>query len=170
MHPTPVPPALLFPIVSRAMQDPDYRQRLVNDPDGVLAEAAPDLTGAPALRVLQDTATVTHMVLPSLGLQDDHKHHAQLALQHMADLSEGQELRVVRSAPGIQHLVLPAAGAHVPGDGSLSDAELESVSGAGDGITLDQLAALMQASGAQPGTVIRVPITSGVPLPDSASS
>jgi len=152
------------------MQDPEYRHRLVNDPNGVLAEAVPGLTGAPVLRILQDTAVVTHMVLPSLDLQDDHKHHAQLALQHMAELSEGQELRVIRNAPGIQHLILPAASSHAPEDGRLSDSDLERVDGAGDGITLDQLGALVKASGGQPTMGVLYPRTSGVPLPDSRSS
>jgi hypothetical protein len=53
-------------VIARAMQDPDYKQRLMDDPRGVLAEALmvsiPDFV---EVTVHEDSLTDVHLVLPA---------------------------------------------------------------------------------------------------------
>jgi hypothetical protein len=53
-------------VIARAMQDPEYKQRLMDDPRGVLAEALgvpiPDFVD---VTVHEDSLTDVHLVIPS---------------------------------------------------------------------------------------------------------
>jgi hypothetical protein len=51
-------------IVARAWSDEDFKQRLLSDPRDVLTEYGLEMPDGAALRVVQDTPEVHHLVLP----------------------------------------------------------------------------------------------------------
>jgi hypothetical protein len=51
-------------VVARAWSDEDFKQRLIQDPRGVLAEHGADLPDGIDLEVVEDTSTTRHLVLP----------------------------------------------------------------------------------------------------------
>lgn len=52
-------------IVSRAWQDPTYKQRLLTDPAGALAEEGITVPAGTKVQVHENTSDTTHIVLPS---------------------------------------------------------------------------------------------------------
>ena len=52
-------------VIAQAWADEDYKQRLVDDPTGVFAEAGAEVPEGVQLRVVEDTDTVKHLVLPT---------------------------------------------------------------------------------------------------------
>ncbi len=52
-------------IVARAWQDEDFKARLMKDPAGVFAEHNIAVPEGKAIRILEDTDDVHHVVLPS---------------------------------------------------------------------------------------------------------
>jgi len=53
-------------IVAQAWADPEFRARLLADPAAVLKEAGLDMPDGVTLRVMEDTASLTHVVLPAV--------------------------------------------------------------------------------------------------------
>lgn len=53
-------------IVSKALQDEGFKQRLIADPTAVLAVEGIALPGGISVRVVEDTESVRHLVLPVL--------------------------------------------------------------------------------------------------------
>jgi hypothetical protein len=52
-------------VIARAWSDPDYKARLMSDPKGALAEAGVTLEEGSDIEVIEDTATVRHLVIPA---------------------------------------------------------------------------------------------------------
>lgn len=52
-------------LIARVWSDEDYKQRLRDDPRGVLAESGIEMPDGVDIRVVEDTANVRHIVLPS---------------------------------------------------------------------------------------------------------
>ena len=114
-------------VVARAWVDPDYRRRLLEDPDAALAELGfPSISGA-KLAVLENTGKLHHLVVctlcscyPSslLGLPPDwYKSFAYrsravidprgVMREFGLELGEDVEVRVVDSTADLRYLVLP---------------------------------------------------------------
>jgi nitrile hydratase alpha subunit len=55
----------LAKVIAQAWSDEDYKQRLVDDPAGALAEAGAGVPEGVQLRVVEDTDTLKHLVLPA---------------------------------------------------------------------------------------------------------
>ena len=51
-------------VVAQAWSDEDYKRRLIDDPAGALAEAGAEVPDGVQLRVVEDSETVKHLVLP----------------------------------------------------------------------------------------------------------
>lgn len=51
-------------VLARVWSDADFKERLIRDPRGVLAEHGIDLPEGHEITVLEDTDTVRHLVLP----------------------------------------------------------------------------------------------------------
>jgi hypothetical protein len=51
-------------LVERALSDPEFRQRLVSDPEAVLGEAGIHLAADERIQVVKDTEKVKHFILP----------------------------------------------------------------------------------------------------------
>jgi hypothetical protein len=59
-------------VASKALDDDDYRQQLVNDPAGVLKQEGITVQDGVNVVVHQNTAQEVHLVLPT-GLQEAHE-------------------------------------------------------------------------------------------------
>ena len=51
-------------VVARAWQDEAFKQRLLADTDGALAEMGVEVPAGQEVRVVEDTERVTHLVIP----------------------------------------------------------------------------------------------------------
>jgi hypothetical protein len=51
-------------VVAKAWQDEAFKQRLLNDPHGVLQEHGVQVPAGTQVRVVEDTDQVAHLVLP----------------------------------------------------------------------------------------------------------
>ena len=59
-------------IITKALQDEDFRQRLNADPAGTLKAEGIEVPESVTVRVVADTENVRHVVLPAVGaLSDD---------------------------------------------------------------------------------------------------
>jgi hypothetical protein len=58
--------SLLGRIVSKALQDEAFKQQLIADPDATLAHAGVTVPEGISVRVVEDTASVRHLVLPAV--------------------------------------------------------------------------------------------------------
>lgn len=58
-------------IVARAHTDEVFRKRLLNDPAAVLQAEGFEIPAGGTVKVVEDTATVRHLVLPPTGRLDD---------------------------------------------------------------------------------------------------
>ncbi len=114
-------------VVARAWADPDYKRRLLADPEAALLELGYPLVGSARLAVLENTDTVHHLVVCTLcscyptsllGLPPDW--YKSFAFRSRAvvdprgvmrefgmDVGEGVEVRVVDSTADLRYLVLP---------------------------------------------------------------
>lgn len=57
-------------LIARVWADEDFKQRLLLDPHGVLAEAGIDVPDGVDIKVVEDTPTVRHLVLPPAPADD----------------------------------------------------------------------------------------------------
>jgi hypothetical protein len=55
----------LAKVIAQAWSDEDYKRRLVDDPAGALAEAGAEVPDAVQLRVVEDSDTLKHLVIPA---------------------------------------------------------------------------------------------------------
>ena len=114
-------------VVARAWVDPDYKRRLLEDPEAALAELGYPLVGSAKLAVLENTDEVHHLVVctlcscyPSslLGLPPDwYKSFAYrsravvdprgVMREFGLEVGDDVEVRVVDSAADLRYLVLP---------------------------------------------------------------
>lgn len=56
-------------LVAKALADPAFKQRLIEDPDGALAEAGIELRGEAGpvkVKVVENTGDTVHIVLPAV--------------------------------------------------------------------------------------------------------
>jgi len=51
-------------VVGQAWADPEFRQRLIDDPKGALQEIGVDVSATADIEIVVDTPEVTHLVLP----------------------------------------------------------------------------------------------------------
>jgi len=58
-------PDLYAKVIAKAWADDAYRQRLNDDPGGVLADACITVPAGVELRVVENTSTVVHLVVPT---------------------------------------------------------------------------------------------------------
>ncbi len=86
--------------VARSWRDPGYRKELVADPGKVLREAGMELPENVQIKALQDTAQLTHLVLPAGA------HESEAALRQMA-ASLGHQVKVVHNSEGLMHVPIP---------------------------------------------------------------
>ncbi len=114
-------------VVARAWVDPEFRRRLLEDPDAALAELGYPLIGSAKLAVLENTGKLHHLVVctlcscyPSslLGLPPDwYKSFAYrsravidprgVMSEFGLEIGDGVEVRVVDSTADLRYLVLP---------------------------------------------------------------
>ncbi len=55
----------LAKVIAQAWSDDGYKRQLVDDPAGALAEAGAEVPDGLQLRVVEDTDTLKHLVLPA---------------------------------------------------------------------------------------------------------
>ena len=55
----------LAKVIAQAWSDEDYKRQLVDDPAGALTDAGAEVPDGVQLRVVEDTDTVKHLVLPA---------------------------------------------------------------------------------------------------------
>ncbi|MCY4623583.1 MAG: nitrile hydratase subunit alpha [Chloroflexi bacterium] len=127
-------------VVARAWTDPDYKRRLLSDPEGALLELGYPLVGSAKLAVLENTDAVHHLVVCTLcscyptsllGLPPDwYKSFAYRSravvnprgVMREFGLDVGDtEVRVVDSAADLRYLVLPQ---RPPGTEDMTEEEL----------------------------------------------
>ena len=128
-------------VVARAWVDPEYRRRLLEDPEAALAELGYPLIGSTKLTVLENTSKLHHLVVctlcscyPSslLGLPPDwYKSFAYrsravidprgVMREFGLEIREDVEVRVVDSTADLRYLVLPL---RPQGTDSFSEEEL----------------------------------------------
>lgn len=96
--------------VARSWRDPGYRQELVGDPGKVLREAGMSLPENVQIKALEDTAELTHVVLPKDA------HESQAALRQMA-AELGHQVKVVHNSDTVLHLPIPPAAVRRPQQG-----------------------------------------------------
>ena len=114
-------------VVAHAWTDPDYKRRLLEDPEGALAELGYPLIGDAKLAVLENTDNVHHLVVCTLcscypasllGLPPDwYKSFAYrsravndprgVMREFGLDMGDDVEVRVVDSSADLRYLVLP---------------------------------------------------------------
>ncbi|MET0712929.1 MAG: NHLP leader peptide family RiPP precursor [Jiangellaceae bacterium] len=58
-------PDLYSKVIAKAWADDAYKQRLSDDPSGVLADAGITVPAGVEVRVVEDTPTVVHLVVPA---------------------------------------------------------------------------------------------------------
>ncbi len=127
-------------VVARAWTDPDYKGRLLSDPEGALLELGYPLVGSAKLAVLENTDAVHHLVVCTLcscyptsllGLPPDwYKSFAYRSravvnprgVMREFGLDVGDtEVRVVDSTADLRYLVLPQ---RPPGTEGMTEDEL----------------------------------------------
>jgi hypothetical protein len=59
-----MPSAAYTKLIRRTWSDPEFKARLIADPGAVLVEAGVPVPPGVAVRVVEDTAEVMHLVLP----------------------------------------------------------------------------------------------------------
>ncbi len=114
-------------VVARAWVDPDYKQRLLDEPEGALLELGYPLVGSAKLAVLENTDDVHHLVVCTLcscyptsllGLPPDwYKSFAYrsravvdprgVMREFGLDVGGDVEVRIVDSTADLRYLVLP---------------------------------------------------------------
>jgi hypothetical protein len=52
-------------VIGRAWADPAYKAKLLQDPHAVLTEAGVNVPAGGKVRVVEDTATIKHFILPA---------------------------------------------------------------------------------------------------------
>ncbi|MET0702792.1 MAG: NHLP leader peptide family RiPP precursor [Mycobacterium sp.] len=60
-----VQPDMYSKVIAKAWADDAYRQRLSNDPGGILADAGITAPAGVEVRVVENTPTVVHLVVPA---------------------------------------------------------------------------------------------------------
>jgi len=60
----PLPSAAYARVIKRTWSDPDFKARLITDPATVLAEAGIPIPPGVAVKVVEDSARLIHLVLP----------------------------------------------------------------------------------------------------------
>jgi Nitrile hydratase, alpha chain len=94
---------LMAMVTARAWRDPEYRERLIQDPKAVLTDEGFEFPPDMEIRVLEDTPTVKHISLtPDIF---DVKQAASLLPSTVA-IPEDGEVRFVRSTGDIRYVVL----------------------------------------------------------------
>lgn len=128
-------------VVARAWADPDYKRRLLEDPEAALLELGYPLVGSAKLAVLENTEAVHHLVVCTLcscyptsllGLPPDwYKSFAYrsravvdprgVMREFGLDVDSNVEVRVVDSTADLRYLVLPQ---RPPGTEGMTEEEL----------------------------------------------
>lgn len=99
-EPTPIPemiptgrmPNLEAQLITQAIQDPAFRQRLVGNPKAVLAEQGLDVPEDVQINVLQESSTQYYLVLPALELPTGSGEVAELSDEELEAVAGGVNL------------------------------------------------------------------------------
>jgi nitrile hydratase subunit alpha len=160
-------PALGAQVVARAWVDPAYKQRLLNDSKGALAELGVDISALPLVQVVENDDAVHHVVVCTLcscyprailGLPPDWyksiNYRSRMVSQPREVLREfGTELdpqvevRVLDSSADLRYLVVPA---RPPGTEGLDEAQLAAL------VTRDSMIGVARATA--PGREAEAPV------------
>ncbi|HYJ78274.1 MAG TPA: NHLP leader peptide family RiPP precursor [Longimicrobiaceae bacterium] len=108
---------LLALVTARAWRDAWYRQRLLDDAASALREEGVSVPEGVTVRVLEDSDSVKHMVVPDAATAAEQLERVRRCLP----LLPGCELRVVRAGPGTRCFVLTMP----PADASFGDFDLD---------------------------------------------
>lgn len=57
--------------VARAWTDPDFKEKLVNDPHAALADVGVDVPDGASVKVVENSADTVHLVLPVMPSSED---------------------------------------------------------------------------------------------------
>ena len=118
-------------VIVGAWRDDAYRERLLADPAGVLAEAGLHLPAGCRVTALENTGTVWHLAVPALeDLAAGEKERFGAELAALLPLPAGVELHLHQTTGDERFVVLPLPPEAVA---ELSDDQLESVLGGGNG-------------------------------------
>lgn len=136
-----------MPSLDELINNPEFRQRLIADPETVVREAGVDLPDSVKLVVHEDSANEVHLVLgdPTAGLPEmvrqllaKAQHDAAFKARLISDpittarvefgftFPTELKLCIHENTAGIVHLVLPSAEAS---EGEIPDFQLEAVAG-----------------------------------------
>jgi nitrile hydratase len=153
-------PALGAQVVARAWVDPAYKQRLLHDSKGALAELGVDISALPLVQVVENDEAVHHVVVCTLcscyprailGLPPDWyksvNYRSRMVSQPRevlrefgTELAPEVEVRVLDSSADLRYLVIPARPAGTEG---LDEAQLAAL------VTRDSMIGVSRAS--EPG-------------------
>lgn len=115
-------------LVAKAWEDEAFRRQLLADPDKVCREEGMDISRSIRLEMREDTAQMTHVILPA-----DHEDEAvaQLAglLKTSLPLPRGHALVLLQNLPDLNYLVLPVNPGAVGVE--LTDEDLERLAAGG---------------------------------------
>ena len=118
-------------VIVGAWRDDAYRERLLADPAGVLAEAGLQLPAGCRVTALENTGKVWHLAVPRLeDLAAGERERFGAELAALLPLPAGVELHLHQTTGDERFLVLPLPPEAVA---ELSDDQLESVLGGGNG-------------------------------------
>ncbi len=120
--------AIVGELVAKAMQEPDFRQRFLSQPEAVLTEAGFATEPGVKISVVENTNGAIYVVLPGADFHEQVKGQLQAAMGRLQNLPEGKEVRIVQNTPNLQYIPLPAL-ATTDASGQMSDEALERVAG-----------------------------------------
>jgi nitrile hydratase alpha subunit len=121
-------PGLGARVVARAWTDPDFKSRLLADAKAAVASLGIDVTGSPALKVVENTQAVHHMIVCTLcscypkvllgippAWYKSPEYRSRAVIEPRAVLAEfgttlpdDVEVQVVDSTADLRYMVLPA--------------------------------------------------------------
>lgn len=85
----------LSKVVAKAWSDPKYKAKLLSDPSAALAEVGVTVAPGHTIKVVEDTATVQHFILPQPPKS------GELSEEELASAAGGGSTSVKMSAKGI---------------------------------------------------------------------
>ena len=118
-------------VISKCWEDEAYKNRFIEDPESVLAEAGFVLDEGVTYKVIQQPKTVKYLVIPHEGAKEAMQVIAKGFLnqveQHDVVIPAGTEVRIIQNTDDVRYMILPAS------PKSLTKAELMMVAG-GDSV------------------------------------
>lgn len=117
--------------VARIWRSDEYRQKFLADPTAALKEIGVTPPVGTAVRILEDTETTTHVVVPhDLDIHQVTLEQFVAFFGHLLPLPEGHDLRLVQTTGKTHYLVVPLQPKAMK-SGELTEAELMAIAGGG---------------------------------------